>query len=556
MASGFAGISRRYFPQTIDALGGLNEDENPAAVQREQLREAKNCARRGNLTGTRPGVTYDSEYTAAISGTPVIQGLYEFRSTRDSVRHMIAVAGDTVYYNFNNSLNTSGSPQITAGKDNVWTFAQYQNLMWAAGGLQATDTIWSWDGNTSNAIFNREAILPGLNPKYVFTKFNALFFGGFDGSTITDNPMIARYVDYATDATVVASWPFANTIPGQLLGENPGLGTFGDEYNTGFASYQDNKGDFLLFLTNKRIISFLQNPNVNSNSNRFMPTDAIANGCVDQRAFVDLGYDQGDAIYMSENGIHSMALSQQFGNRENQFLSWPIRKTWETLNRNRLKFATASYWPDEGLVMFAVSTGSSTVHNLILVMDIKGAGRITPDTVRWYKWSLNGISVNVLRAARDPGGVPRIYVGGNAGEVCSHTRVSYSDLGSAISVAFSTKDEDYGVPSTEKSIGNLVVSITGSGNYMPIHTYSLDDGTRTGQSTTLRVTATGAVFGSANFGSATFGTDASIIRDRVRGVGSAVTISHRFSHSAINEPFFIGQITQDVAARGLSNEAA
>jgi len=542
-------------------LSGLNEDENPASLDTDQLRTALNCCRLGNLTGTRPGLAYDTEYTAAISGTPAIQGLHEFRASRDATRHMISIAGGTVRYDFDSALTTSGTPVITAGANNVWTMAEYQNLLWGAGGLHGTDTIWSWDGNTSNPVTNRSSILPSMNPKYVFQKFNALHFGGFDGSTVADNPMLSRYVDFAHDATDVLSWPSSNSIPGVLLGENPGVGTFGGEYHTGFGSYQDNKGDFLLWLTNRRIIVFKENPNVTSNANRFFESDAIANGCVDQRAFVDLGYDQHDSIFVSEDGVHSMALSQQFGNRENAFLSYPIRKTWQTLNRSRMKYITADYWPDEGLILIAVSTGSNTTHDLILVMDIRGSGKITPDTVKWYKWHLNGVAANVIVAARDPDGLPTIYIGGNAGEVAQFTRTVYSDLGASVAVEFATKDEDYGYPSIEKSIGDTFLMVRGSGTYSPLHTYILDDGIKTGKVSALNLSLSGFELAADNgtgpnpgvLGVTELGSGSSLTRNRILGVGSSFTISHEFSHAAINEPFFVGSIVQDIAQQGIAD---
>ena len=544
-----------YKPFTLNDLGGLNEDENPASLQQNQLREAINCARKGNMTGTRPGLSYDSEYTAAISGTPPIQGLHEFRASRDATRHLVAIAGTSVYYDSTNALTTSGSPSITSGANYVWTFANYQNLMWAAGGLQGTDHILSWNGNTASAVTKRLNTL-SIWPKYVFSKFNTLFLGGMNGTAYYDNYLCARYCDYATDATDAANWSTANVIPGQALGDNPGIGSYGEEFNTGFGSYQDNRSDFLLFLTNKRIISFVENPAVTTNANRFVASDAIANGCVDQRAFVDLGYDQGDAVYVSEDGIHSMALSQQYGTRENSFLSWPIRKTWETINRSRLKYTTAAYWPNEGLVLFAFSTGSSSTHNLILGMDIKGAKQISPDTVRWYKWYLNGVVPNILKAARDPNGLPTIYVGSTLGKVANLSRVAYSDLSTAYPVRFRTKDEDFGAPATEKSIGDAFVMILGGGTHRPTHTFVLDNGTKTGKATPIRVAGSGSVYGTGVYGTAVYGASESFLMDRVPGVGSSHTISHQFSHGNANQPFFIGQITQDVAGQGIADEAA
>jgi hypothetical protein len=564
---------------TINSYAGLNEDENPAALAPDQLREATNCCRLGNLTGTRPGLSRDTEYDADIddSGSETVEGIYEYRRNRDEDRKLVVVAKGTIYQNDTTAVSQSGFSQApTAGADNTWTFANFQNNLWAAGGA-AGDDIWTWNG-TGNATARLTGIFGsgGIHPKYVFSKFQTLFLGGFQnsGTNFYDNALCARYCDYASDATDPLSWPNSNTIPGELLGENPGGSSFGAEYNTGFGSYQDNSGDFLLFLTNRRILAFRENPSVTSNANRFIQSDAIATGCVSQNAFVDLGLDQGDAVYMSEHGIHSMALSQQFGDRENNFLSWPIRKTWETLNRSKLEKSMGAYWPEEGLILFAVPTGSSTYLNLILAMDIKGVTRLSPDTVRWYKWFVpSGVaSLNYLTAARDPDGVPRIYVGGQEGEVAAFSRSSYSDLGTAIATAFRGKDEDVGFPTNSKAIGDAWLMVGGAGTYTPTLSYLTDDGRSVSSFHSLDVALPGFVLDNAagnlsgastldnaagNLpGAGALGSTFNLTRERVDGYGEGFTISHRFSHTGVNEPFFVGQISQEIAGNGISVEAS
>jgi hypothetical protein len=83
-----------YTPFQIPSLGGLNEDENPAAIQPDQLRVALNCARLGSLTGTRPGLVRDSEYDGAIADTPNVIGIGEFRKDRDTTRTLVVITDD------------------------------------------------------------------------------------------------------------------------------------------------------------------------------------------------------------------------------------------------------------------------------------------------------------------------------------------------------------------------------------------------------------------------------------------------------------------------------
>lgn len=558
---GFAkGASSRHpgFQSTppLIALGGLNEDENPQSLKQTDLKIASNTARKGNMTGTRPGVVYgDSDYTAAITSAAAVQGIHEYiRSVGSGNRDLVSVAGGQVYKTHNGTALDKSATTITSGAANRWTFASFQDSMFAAGGADA-DGFWYWDGTGAGSGVLGEVAL-SFDVKFVFSKWNMLFVGGMDGSTFDDNPMVARYCDYATDATDEANWKQSNVIPGQLLGENFGIGSYGSEYMTGFASYTDNRGDFLLFLTNKRIVTFQPNPTLTSNADAFRITDTIATGCVTQDAFVSLGLDVGDSVYLSEDGIHSLAQSQQYGNRDSQYLSWPIRKTFDTLNRSRLKFASGAYWPTEGMVLFSVSTGSNSVNDLILCLDIKGAERLTPETVRWYKWELNGMDANLIVPMRGSDGNPYPYVAGTAGEVVRFNRDTYSDLSTnVINCRFQTKDEDFGLPSREKHVGDAFVSLQGNGSYTVQHSIMLDDGSRLGQTSLLEVPTGGDVWGTGKWGKAKWSSDDGIKRQRIPGVGSSVTIGHRFQHSGANEPFWVGLISQEVMISGPTDDA-
>lgn len=554
-----------YQPRTINAYMGLNEDENQSVLLPQHLREATNVFRLGNLTGTRPGLVRDSEYTASVASAAAVQGMYEFRRSRDSARTLVSVVGGVVHtdHTVPNILTKAGSPAvISTGAANLWTFANFQDQLWAAGGASG-DSVWTWDGS-AGTISDPLASL-GIKPQFVFQKFNALFLNGFyDGTSAWNNPLVSRYCDYAADATDPLNWPNSNTIPGQLLGENSGPSSWGAEFSTGFGSFQDNEGDFLLMLTNRRILSFRENPSVTSNANRFVQTDAIANGCVSQRAFIDLGLDQSDAIYVSDQGVHSMALSQNYGNRANTFLSWPIRNTWKTINRSMRNRFCGAYWPEESLVLIAIATGSNTHLDTLLAIDLQDVAQISPDTIRWYKWHLGGgLQTNLLSVARDPEGEPRVYFGGTAGQIANFSRSTYSDLGNGYGIAFRTKDDDYGATAAEKAIGDTNISVMGSGSYKATLTYLADDGRRVLKTALISVSVPGFILdndagnftGAGVLGTGVLGAAQNILRDRIAGEGSGYTLSHRFTHSGVNEPVWIGQVTQDVAYTGISDEA-
>jgi hypothetical protein len=338
-------------------------------------------------------------------------------------------------------------------------------------------------------------------------------------------------------------------------------------------SHQSNQGDFLLLLTNKRIVSFVPNANVTSNANAFRLFDTVGTGCVAQNAFVNLGLDVGDAVYIGRDGIHSLAQSQEFGATVTEYLSWPIRKTWDALNHNRLKYASGTYWPNEGLVIFCVSSSSSDVNDLALCLDIKNAGRLTPSSVRWYKWSFTDpdspFTPNIIRPIRGSDGKPYPYVGGTSGEVVRFDRGYYSDLSTGmIDVEFRTRDEDFGMASREKHTGDTYVSFQGVGNFKIKHTYIFDDGTIEGQTSFIEApsqeTSWCTVFNpkdpsnGAEWDSSPlpeWGGEDVTVRHRLAGIGSSPTIGHRFTHDGTNEPFWVGLINQEVMISGPTDDS-
>lgn len=546
------GQERKGVSNDLVMLGGLVEEEHPTAVRPTDLLRARNCVRKGRTTGTRPGLTLtDADYNAAIAGTPGVQGIYEFRRNRDADRDLVTVADGVAYSDDSTALDkATNSVVISTGDDYHWTFATHADRMYAAGGNFGTDSVWHWSGSGALDKFDLATMNITGGARYVFQKWNFLFLGGLGGTAYNSNPLVARYCNFGTDPTVAANWAAANVIPGQNLQENFGPGSYGSEYNTGFGSFQRDGADLLLFLTNKRIVPFAPNLAATGSSTAFVMTEPIETGCVGQNAFVNLGMDVGDAVYLSQDGIHSLSQSKTFGAKVTNYLSWPIRKTFDSLNRSRLKYATGTYWPNEGLVLFLVTTGSATTHNLILCMDIKDAPQITPDTVRWYKWDFSGITPNYITVGRGTDDVPYVYVGDLAGRVMRFGRDVYNDMTSGIATDIVTKNDDYGMPYKQKTIGDTFVAVQGNGEYSVSYQTILDDGQRTGLTSTLSVPGGGTLWGSSTWGGGQWGSNEGTVRHRVANVGTSPTVAHRFFHSTPNQPFWLCSLSQEIFVSG------
>jgi hypothetical protein len=558
-------------------LGGLNENENPHSLEPNELVEAFNCWRTGDSVGTRPGTVREgsgAEYESQCSTGAAITGMVEYRQNFDAARAHIVVSGANIHYQDGATLPSG--PTITAGLDNKWTFALHNNLLWGMGG-GPNDDAWAWDGNTGNApstiTLTDKTSGQNFRAQYVFTWRNYMLASGFRVATQSNsiNPSIVRYCTFGADPELDASWLDSNSIGFQST--NVGLEAYGATYSTGFAKFQSNEGHYLLLLTNKQISTAVLDAD-----NDFRVVDAIANGCVGQDAFVPLGLDSGDAIYFSEFGIHSLRQSQQFGGRDNAFLSWKIRPTFASLNRNRLSKTVGAYDSDNGIVVFAVSTGSNPQHDTLLVLDVKDLDNITAENARWYKWAISfgsetgeDFNINSMHFARsEGGGEKRLYFGTTNGDVGYFDTDTFSDFDSAggsaraYSVRFRTKDRadfsgsaergERGMGTLhEKQLGDVMVTLQPGGTYKPSMKFIFDFGQRTSSTRSLNMPASAAALvGFAQVGTAQVSSNNETRDELVRGYGRGRTIGFEFTHGTAQEPFRVGRIDYQVDLGGES----
>ena len=200
-------------------MGGLNEDENPAALGDGELTIAQNIARYGDMVGTRPGLVRpgtSEDYDAALADAAAIQGMFEYRQNFDEGRQLLAVSsfdpggGSVGSVMYNDSAALPAGPTITLGADNLWIFATHNNLAWGAGGA-LNDGFWHWDGNTANApvaLAVLDSAAATLSPKFVIAWRQYLLINGLRGGVLADNnPASTRYLEFGEDPTAAASWP-------------------------------------------------------------------------------------------------------------------------------------------------------------------------------------------------------------------------------------------------------------------------------------------------------------------------------------------------------------
>jgi hypothetical protein len=442
----------------------------------------------------------------------------------------------------------------------LWTFAVHNDVLYAAGG-SSTDTPWAWDGTTNAllAIYDSGGVAASdlIFPTYIFAKWKRLFACQFRDNSgnistdITSNPMTPRYSSL-NQPTV---WPLGNTFAGTGVGGLPG---YGDEFLTGFGEYTDNDGDFLIILTNRHLYAVQEDPNNALAPFYISRKGAISFGCMSQHSFVSLGLDSGDAIYLSEHGVHSLRQTQEFGATEDKILSWKIRSLFKTINIKYLKYAVGSYLKEEGIVVFAVPTGSDTYNSLLLILDIKGLKEVTSANARWFTARIrpgtNSERVTTLFPARSSTGKWYLYGGTVGGDVFRFDDTVHQDLGSnAYESTFQTSWSDFGSPQHQKTMGDIYCQIQPSGDYSAILNMKADYGAKSSGPYLIALTNNpGGVYGTAVYGTATYGTTQATNQRRIYATGSGTNFSFRIGKSAANQPFYIAKLSGRVAQHGVS----
>jgi hypothetical protein len=555
----------RYQQQSLGPLRGLNENEDPHGKNPADLLTALNVASFGRMVGTRPGFQRPGsgeDYATAIDEGKPIQGMYEFRSDLDATRRLLVVAEHTDFtgsgvFDQDNRRYGDGatiSTDSATSPVNFWTMTEHRDTIYAAGGDGTTtpaapDSFWYLDpdniANTPTAIVLPVSAGNPASPAYVLSWRNYVFCNGFRGGTVADhNPSTTRYCTLGTDPKTAANWLVGNTI---------GFDAFGDNFTTGLATYRDNKGDFLLILGNEKIQSVVLNAPVD-----FQITDAIANGCLGQRAFVSLGLDSGEAVYMSDKGFHSLRQSQQHGTRADTFLSWKIRPTFATLNRTRMKYTVGAYDHVNGWVLFAVSTGSDTLHDTILALDVKDQNTLTAEDARWYIWKLSGgIRVNDMKFIRDSSNDWKLAIGTSKGDVCYLDTSTFNDVqvdGStttAYEAKIQTAHNDYGSTLDTKRLGDIMITLAPGGSYNPTFKTHFDYGVRSSMNVSIDMSLPSeATWGTATWGTDLWGTGIGTRDEKIYGIGSGRTMGFEIKHEAADEPWRISKIDHQVMIDG------
>lgn len=563
---------------TIPRLLGLNLDENPDALAPGELVAADNACRRGNFVGTRPGVVAlgtGEDYENAVDETNAIRGAIEFRQSYDENRALIVVAehttGSQIFYQ--DGAQLAGTPTIAPSNDYIYSMTVHANRFYMAGGPPGkaqvqTEEMVTWDGDSTvpsaatDLVITDKASASQLYPKFVLSWSNFLLINGLQQTAAnrnnSNNPAVTRYATFGSDPTADASWSDANT-----LGFNAtriGIGTYGENFATGFGTYTDNRGNFLMVLGSNQIASYRGDIQF---GNDFVHTDTIDLGCVHERAFVNPGLDVGDAVFVSDKpAVHSLRQSQEHGDTEGSFLSWKIRTFMNGLNRSRIHHTCAAYAANLGMIVFAFSTATHTSegHDVLMALDVRDKSTLNARDALWYgPWRLSGdITVNHMAYLRSAANAYSLHLFTTAGRVLRFDESVHSDLtSSGYGVLIETKPESYGDILSEKRVGDtqvVIASDVGGAYDITVRTIFDFGRKQSGPVMARSPLASGSVIGATTLvGTATVGGGFGVATRKLYTAGKGQTVGYRFQHGGTNQPFYIGRIDTQVSGMGESS---
>lgn len=326
-----------------DFSGGLNTS---APVTTLSLNEALdlqniNLLPTGGFEKRRGNTAFNS---SAMESGAAVHGLGYYRQA-DQDEWVVTICGTKIFKSeFDGTMDDiTAALTITTGANNIWTYAQMNDLAIFVGGARATDVPIKWNG-TGNA-----AVLAGTPPVGAFCiqANNRLFIG----NTVANPSRI--------------NWC--------ILG-NPedwtGAGSGSQDIST-------NDGDTLVgaaLLGTDHLLLFKQNSihEMIVRTSPFPQFPLFRNvGAVSPRSIVTVG----DMVYFltPEPRMKATNGTQIFdsSNPGPTGINDKIDDVWDGLSKSRLQYSHGIYYPKLHQIMWFVSSAGETTHDLCLVWDLE-----------------------------------------------------------------------------------------------------------------------------------------------------------------------------------------
>jgi hypothetical protein len=455
----------------------------------------------GSLT-KRAG--YIKRFTNALSGTPMVTGLYELVK-RDETKRFITAA-DKIYYGAQGATSATeipGNLTFTPGAsgENFMSFVTFNNKVIGTNGVEA---VWSWD------VTNNAVNLAGLPPiAGIITPYqNFVFLAG--------NSTYPYRLYFSNDGNEIV-WTGTDYIDiGDLTNPITGLGVlFGK-----------------LYIFTRRAIYELRGYDRDTFT---IDEVSLSVGCVAHKSIVLV---DNNLVFLSDRGIYS------YDGINVHYLSQKIEPTIAGLNYARIGQVSAKLYKAKNQVWFTVSTGSNGANNEVICMTYaptasEGAG-IRADNVVFANYT--GMAFNCFGLETSDTEIDRLYAGDYGGLVFKQDQGT-NDNGSGIDFVVKLPPIDFDEPEVFKRFRYIKLFIKQIGDFDLNISYKTDF--KPGDTTTtigMEQTTDASLWGKMIWGTSTWG-GSTIINDRIGFKASGHHLELLFSNDNADE---------DVVIRGFS----
>lgn len=380
-----------------------------------------------NENGLEKFPGYDAYLASAVSGTPVITGLYEYRKTGASTStYFIVCAGTKVYTASGGSLTEIYSG-ITAGT--YCNFETFNNVCLIMNGV---DSVLQFDGTTCTTVTFTDPsnILNSAKPSFATVFRNRIFYSGdLTNPSKVWSPRPGTYNNFDNATSLVDAFDISG----------------GDNYRvTGLKALSK---DLMVVYKEGSIFRLSGSTPFGSTADPFRLEEVSREvGCIATRTIVQVGRDQ---FFLSLGGAKRLSIVNDYGDVIDADPSFEIKDLMAEINYTTsvVAKAFAVYVKSEHHLYLHVPTGSGVTNTQTYVYDIMSGANMPRSGIT----ASYGAIVN-----------QNYYTGDYSGQIYQQL-VGDNYNGAAIPSSWESKWLDYGGLKNRKKFKNLLIYFETSG---------------------------------------------------------------------------------------------
>lgn len=96
--------------------------------------------------------------------------------------------------------------------------------------------------------------------------------------------------------------------------------------------------------------------------------------------------DETDVVFISKRGVHSQAVTDQYGDVASQYLSVDIKPTFNTFEAEKLDLVQGAYIPELNSFALAIAEQGQTAQNAVWLLNVQAQVPNKQRSGAWYRW--------------------------------------------------------------------------------------------------------------------------------------------------------------------------